>query len=383
MPKSRAAAVRPHAPKRLPQAEVYFSSVATERPDAKATLPGKLKRILQKFDLKHLSQQAWVPIKMHLGGGLGYTTIHPLLVRTVVEAVKAAGGRPFVVDAHFQAVADAAQRGYTGETLGCPIVGAGGPYESHIVTRPLGYRTLDEIRVLGAIWDAPCLINLSHVKGHGDCGYGGACKNIAMGCIDGTSRAKIHALEGGIEWISEKCVFCGRCVKACDTGAITIEHSRKKKLDIFFHHCRFCRHCISACPKKALVMRESDGFRHFQEGMALTTKTVLDSFDRSRVLHINVLTNITMLCDCWGISTPSVVPDIGIVASHDIVAIETASLRLIKADRFIPGSLIGGRKLVKGEHLFEQIHGKDPYIQVRALERHGTGTARYRLIEVT
>ena len=381
MPKSRAAAVRPQAPKRLPQAEVYFSSVATERPDAKATLPGKLKRILQKFDLKHLSQQAWVPIKMHLGGGLGYTTIHPLLVRTVVEAVKAAGGRPFVVDAHFQAVADAAQRGYTGETLGCPIVGAGGPYESHIVTRPLGYRTLDEIRVLGAIWDAPCLINLSHVKGHGDCGYGGACKNIAMGCIDGTSRAKIHALEGGIEWISEKCVFCGRCVKACDTGAISLD-KKKKAIQFFWHDCRFCAHCVAACPCKALVIGAPGGFRRFQKGMAVTTKIILDSIDPQRVLHINLLTNISMLCDCWGLSSPNIVPDIGVMASRDMVAIETATLKAIEARHFIPGSLIGNRRLMKGRHLFEQIHGKDPFLQIKALERHGVGLSRYRLIDV-
>lgn len=377
----------PAQPRRKPGAPsaacpvVRFVSVATQRPEADATLPAKFQRLLKTFDLKHLSQGAWVPIKMHLGGGLGYTTIHPLLVRTVVQAVKEAGGRPFVVDGYFDAVNESAARGYTSETLGCPIVAAGGPYASHVIRLKAGLKSLDEIAVFGAIHDAPCLINLSHVKGHGACGYGGACKNIAMGCVDGPTRAKIHALEGGIDWVAERCVFCGRCVEACDTGAITLD-KKKRSLEIFFHHCRFCRHCVAACPKQALVVGEKDGFRHFQEGMALTTQLILNTFEPSRVLHINVLTNITMFCDCWGMSSPSVVPDIGIMASHDMVAVETASLDAIEACRFIPGSLIGRRKLGRGRHLLEKIHGKDPFVQLRALERRGVGRADYERIDV-
>jgi uncharacterized Fe-S center protein len=360
---------------------VYFASVGVARPEGSATLPAKLQRMLAEFDLKELSQGQAVPIKMHLGGNLGYSTIHPLLVRMVVNAVKAAGGKPFVVEAGFGTVAAAADRGYTAETLGCPIVAAGGPYDTYVVEREVGFRQLDKLRIYGTIWDAPCLINLSHVKGHGACGYGGACKNIAMGCVDAKTRAKIHALEGGIDWDKNACIFCGRCVKACDSDAITLD-KKKKSLDIFFHNCRFCRHCVAACPTKALVMREESGFRYFQEGMALTTKTVLDSFKPGRVLHINVLTQITMFCDCWGITTPSLVPDIGIMASTDMVALESACLNAIKTENLIPGSLIGKKKLHKGSHLFERIHGKDPWLQVKALEAHGVGSRKHVVKEV-
>lgn len=129
-------------------------------------------------------------------------------------------------------------------------------------------------------------------------------------------------------------------------------------------------------------MSERDGFRHFQEAMALVTKTVMDSFDPSRVLHINLLTNITMVCDCWGFSSPSMVPDIGVMASQDMVALERASVDAIRVENFIPGTLIGGRDLGDGEHLLEKVHGKDPYVQIDALERRGVGTTKYKTVEV-
>ena len=362
-------------------APVYFGSVAVSQPSRAATLPAKLRRILAQFDLRRLCQGAWVPIKMHLGGGLGYTTIHPLFVRTVADALREAGGKPFVIEGGFDSVSDAAQRGYTAETLGCPIVAAGGPYERDTVPHKLGYRGLDTISIYSAIRHAPCLVNFSHVKGHGDCGYGGACKNIAMGCVDAETRARIHGLEGGIDWLREKCTLCGRCAAACDTKAITIDR-RKQELSIFFHHCRYCRHCVAACPRGALEMSDATGFQYFQEGMARVTKAVLAPFAPERVLHINLLTNITMFCDCWGMTTPSLVPDIGVMAAHDMVALESASLAAIRAENLLPGTLIGKRQLLPGRHLLEMIHGKDPYIQVRALERHGLGRSAYELIEV-
>ncbi|HOX36890.1 MAG TPA: DUF362 domain-containing protein [Candidatus Brocadiia bacterium] len=360
---------------------VLFASIKTMQPSGDATLPAKFERMLAEFDMRSMFDGNRVPIKMHLGGAVGFTTIHPRLIRIVVQAVKKAGGQPFVVDGYFDSVIHAAERGYTSETLGCPIVSAGGPLDSHVVPVRIGFRALDEVNIFGAIRDAKCMINLSHVKGHGDCGYGGACKNIAMGCVDASTRGKIHSLEGGIRWEKSKCTFCGRCVKACDTGAITLD-KKGKNVSIFFHNCRYCRHCVSACPQDALDMSDAKGFRYFQEGMALTTKAVLDSFPAGKVLHINVLTNITQLCDCWGFSTASMVPDIGIMASQDMVALETACLDAIKVEAFIPGSLIGKMQLGEGAHLLEKVHGKDPYIQVREMEKQGIGRSAYAIKEI-
>lgn len=113
--------------------------------------------------------------------------------------------------------------------------------------------------------------------------------------------------------------------------------------------------------------------------MAVCTKTVLDTFEPKNAYFINVLTAITVLCDCWGLTTPSVVPDIGILASDDIVAVERASLDAIKTENLITAGIPEGMILGDNGHLFERIHGKDPFVQVRELEHLGLGTQDYEI----
>ncbi len=358
---------------------VYFASAKVARLDGRATLPAKFTRLLEKFDLPAWVSKKTVAIKMHVGGGIGYTTIHPLFVRRLVEAVKEAGGRPFVTDGSWS-VGAAVYRGYTPETIGCPIMPAAGANERYFYRKKVNYRTLRSLEICGNTADADRLINFAHAKGHGDCGFGGSCKNLAMGCVTTRTRGDIHALEGGHTWYEERCTHCGACVEVCPTGACRFD--KDKKVTIFYHHCVYCQHCAGVCPQEAIKITDPKQYQHFQEGMALATEKVLGYFKPEEVLHINVLLNITFLCDCWGFSTMPLVPDIGIMASRDIVAIEQATLAKIKARDLNPDALPGDRQLHKGKHLFEKLHGKDPYVQIRALERRRLGSSRYTVREV-
>lgn len=358
--------------------EVLFASADVPRIEAGASLPAKFQRMLANLPLSDIVKGKSVALKMHLGGNLGYTTIHPLFVRILVQALKDAGGRVFVTDLAGD-VAGAKARGYTEEVLGAPLVATTGLFDRYYYSKPVDFKTLREIQVAGHIHDADALVCFSHVKGHGACAYGGACKNIAMGCVTGETRAQIHSLEGGLTWDPEKCIHCERCIEACRYGANRF--NEKGEYVIFYHDCRYCQHCANACPQGAITLDKAK-YRDFQEGMAICTKTVLSTFDPDRILFINVLTNITLLCDCWGFSMRPLVPDIGILASRDIVAIEEASLDLIKTENFIEGSLPEGRSLGEGNHLLEKIHGKDPYVQVAALEARGLGSRNYKLTEV-
>jgi len=359
--------------------KILFSSAQVASLEPNSTLPAKFRRQLDRHRLEELVKDKSVAIKIHFGGNVGYTTIHPLFIGFLVKAVKDAGGRPFLTDGS-PALGSARARGYTEEVIGCPVLPAAGFNEKYLYEKKVSFKTLKKLEITGQVADADVLINLSHVKGHGACGYGGACKNLAMGCVSSATRYRIHALEGGLTWHAEDCVHCRKCVEACRTGAASMGDDGK--LEIFFHNCIYCQHCVTACPKHAISINPA-GFKNFQKGMAVATREVLSFFQPKSVLHINVLLNVTMLCDCWGMSTPAIVPDIGILSSHDIVAIERASLDLIKVEDLLPSGLPKDRKLRdKGEHLFERIHGKDPFLQVELLEAEGLGTQKYELIEV-
>jgi uncharacterized Fe-S center protein len=363
---------------------VKFASVKFDRFDADATLPAKFSRLLNSVPLSEMVKGRTVAIKMHLGGNLGYTTVHPLFVRILIDALKNAGGRVFVTDVCYMendnfGVRGAKFRGYTEDILGAPIFPVTGAFDRYYYSRKVDFKTLKEIQIAGQIHDAEVLIVLSHVKGHGVCAYGGACKNIAMGCVTQKTRGDLHALEGGMSWDEEKCDHCELCIKSCRYGAN--KFSEGGKYEIFFHNCTYCQHCVEVCPNDAISFTGKK-YVDFQEGMAIATEEILGTFDRNRVYFINFLMDITALCDCWGFSTPSLVPDIGIMASDDIVAIEKASLDAIEYDDVLPNSLPEGRELREGKHLLERIWGKDPYVQVQALEKRGLGTSDFEIEEV-
>lgn len=359
-------------------ATVHFASAAFDRPEPAATLPAKLMRILARYPLAEMVKDKRVALKMHLGSDLGYSTIPPLFVRLLVQALKEAGGQVYVTDTLW-AIEGAVARGYTPEVLGAPIVPATGCADRYYYTVPVEYKTLREIQVAGEIRDADVLIDLSHVKGHGACGYGGACKNLAMGCITAKSRSDIHALQGGLAWDEGLCSHCELCVQSCRYKANRFTDEGVYEID--YETCHYCQHCANVCPQGAIAI-DAATFGDFQEGMATSTAAVLSSFAPERVLYINLLLHMTYLCDCWGFTTPALHPDVGLLVARDIVAIEQASLDLVSHENLLLLGLPKGKSIGDHGHLFERVHGKDPFVQVRALERHGLGSREYELVEV-
>lgn len=360
--------------------KVYFASAKMKALNAESSLPAKFQRMLGSLPLKDMFDGKTVAIKMHLGGHMGYSTIPPLFVKLLVSAIRAAGGRPFVTDGT-GAVPDAKTRGYTEEVIGAPVVPAAGVNERYFVTTPIGYLGLNEVQFCGEIVNADAMVVLSHGKGHGHCGFGGAIKNIGMGCVTCKSRGDIHALiDTEFEWNSAICTHCYLCRDNCPSGALTFD--KDDKLSIFLHHCRYCMHCVEACPQKAIKINE-EGVRQFQAGMAHVNKACLDTFEPNRVLFINHNCTITPFCDCWGFTSPAIVPDVGIMASTDIVAVEQASIDAIKTENYIPDTLPHPLEIrdIPG-HLLQKIHGKDPYLQCEEAEKLGLGTTRYELVEI-
>jgi uncharacterized Fe-S center protein len=361
--------------------DLFFARFIPKNMEPGNSIGAKWLRLLDQLPLAEVVAKKRTAIKMHLGGGMGFSTVHPLFVRKLVEKVRAAGASDvFVTDVPGD-VRVAMERGYTAETIGCqiiPITGTADRYCYKQAIKP-AFKTLKEVELAGEIVDAEALIDLSHVKGHGACGFGGASKNLAMGCVTGRTRGAIHALEGGLKWDKKKCTRCGKCVENCPNQAM--KFNEQKELNVFYHHCKFCQHCVLICPKHAIEMI-GGAYRDFQKGLALVTKQVLATFEPKHTYFINFLMDVTIYCDCWGMTTPALVPDIGILAGPDIVAIEQASLDLIRTEDFIPSALPPGWKLQPGDHLLERVHGKDPFVLVECLAQLKQGSRAYRLKEI-
>jgi uncharacterized Fe-S center protein len=356
--------------------EVLFSSIKIKSIEADQTLPAKFKRMINEIGLGNIVKGKRVCLKMHLGGGIGYTTIHPLFIRILVNAVKEGGAKKVIVTDGY--LHDPELRGYTKKSVGTNLTPLFGKRKK-TTTIPIGFKKLDEAQYSNIIMDYDVLLVVSHVKGHGAAGFGAAGKNIAMGCVPRVTRGKIHSLFGGIEWDESKCVHCNKCIDECPNSAN--KFNDKNKYEIFYHNCTFCQHCVLACPEGSLTTTE-DNFDDFQRGLALVTAKVMDKYGPKNILFFNFLMDITVFCDCWGISTAALVPDIGILASKDLVAIDQASLDMIKTENLNRDGLPTGRELGKGNHLFEKIHGKNPYVMSEILAEMKKGTKKYKIIEV-
>jgi uncharacterized Fe-S center protein len=357
-------------------ADILFAPVQFKSYDPEETLPRRFARLIDAMELQDAVEGKWTAIKMHLGREIGYTTIHPLFVKILADKLKAYGAKPFITD---QETEGARVRGYTEEYLGVPIVPACGVIGKYLYEQNVDFRSLRNVDIGGYIHDAEVMIDLSHVKGHGACGYGGACKNIAMGCVTDRTRHQIHALEGGLVWNEGVCSHCGACITSCNHHANSFNDDGQ--YEVFWHNCTTCQHCVKVCPTGAISL-DAHNYADFQTGMALATKTVVDTFEPGHVFYINFLTNITVVCDCWGMSTPSLVPDIGVMASSDLVAVERACLDAVKVENLIMDGIPQGLPLGETGHLFERIHGKNPFVQLDQLEKLGLGTQEYEIVNI-
>jgi uncharacterized Fe-S center protein len=373
--------------------KVYFGSIQPGRDALFASLGAKLDKLIDLLDFSTIDKGDKVAVKMHLGYYDGCQTVPVFFVRRIVRAVKKVGGYPFITD-NPTSVYNAVDRGYTPETCGCPLMPATGIKDRYTYPVKIGYRGVDVLDMSGVLHDADVLIDLAHSKGHGNCGYAGAVKNIAIGGYSAESRwHRIHGVEDSFPWWKpDKCSpeHAQRLVEACPYRALSYD-AKKHQLSIEWFRCQNanCLECLKLDKKVHCLDIRPEAFAAFQELMVLTAKQILSGYEETKRFFLNVALQITPDCDCLGIIQPCVVPDIGILASHDIVAIEQATLDLIQEAGLIERSIPPyfkhtNRDSAAKVHPFTRLWGtmKNPYYITEYGEKHGLGTRKYELVEV-
>jgi uncharacterized Fe-S center protein len=367
---------------------VYFGSARQARLEAKETLPAKLDLILERLQLRERVKDERVLIKMHTANNIGYSTIHPVFVRKVVQAVQDGGGRPFVADVTWDALG-AEQRGYSAEVLGCPVYPIGGPDEKYYYEHERPYKSIQSWKVAGFAQDATFLVNFAHVKGHPTNGFGAAIKNLALGCMAGPTRGQMHdVMHYDPYWFPEHCpdpaAAIPRIAASCPFEAIVEDRDRPGTMHLHIEQCNQCGRCLKAAPPGSLKIDQAN-FHSFMEACAIAVSEVMSTFAAGKAVHLNLATQMTPVCDCFGFTTLPILPDAGVFGSDDIVAVEQATLDVIAGTSLIEENLPLAMEVHSREgHPFRQLHGplKDPYMTTEYAERYGLGSRDYELVDV-
>jgi len=366
---------------------VFFGSPRQARLEAKETLPAKLDLILERLKLRERVKDETVVIKMHTGNNIGYSTVHPVFVRKVVQAVREGGGRPYIADVTWDAKG-AEERGYSSETLGCPVYAAAGPDDKYFYEHERPFKNIQKWRVAGLIQDATFLVNLAHAKGHPSCGYGGVFKNLALGCMAGPTRSAMHdAMQFVRYWFPDKCpdeAARKSVIASCPHAALVEDKKDPRELHLHPEQCNQCGRCLKVAPPGSLKI-DKVNFHAFQEALAISTSLSLGTFAPGKAAHIIIANQMTPVCDCFGFTSMPILPDAGIFGSDDIVALEQAVLDAIGRLRLIEENIPTSMEVHTREgHPFRWLHGpyKDPYLVVEYGEKLGLGTRKYELVDV-
>lgn len=367
--------------------KVYYGSPRQARLEAKETLPAKLDLILEHLCLRERVRDETVAIKMHTGDDICYSTVHPVFVRRVVKAVKEGGGRPFVTDLN-RDVKGAVARGYAFETIGCPVYPAAGPDEKHFYEHAHSFKSMRSWKVAGLIEDASFLINLAHAKGHPSCSYGGAFKNLALGCVVGETRSAMHdVVHFDRYWFADLCPDAAmrkRIVEACPHAAIVEDKDKPGELHLHVEPCNQCGRCLKVAPPGSLKI-QAQNFHAFQEACAISVWITLSTFAPGKATHLCLATHMTPVCDCFGFTGMPILPDAGVFGSDDIVALDQAVLDMTGRSPLIEENLPASMEVhTRQGHPLQWIHGplKDPYMVTEYGERLGLGSRRYELVDV-
>lgn len=365
--------------------KVFFGELRCRDPGHNA-----VSRIRQLFESAGFSSictgHALTAIKLHFGetGNDGY--INPVYVRQVVDKVKEHGGKPFITDSNtlylgsrsnaVDHLTTAIEHGFAYAVVGAPLIIADGLSGTHYQEVEIQKKHFRQVRISGDIHTAKGMIVLSHFKGHEVAGFGGAIKNLAMGCAPPAGKQDQHsarpmALEG-------TCVGCGTCIPVCPTSAISLEGGISS---IDHERCIGCFSCMTACPEKAIDLDWETGIPEFVERMVEYAYGAAMHIP-GRTGYMNFLVRITPDCDCVPWSDTPIVPDIGFLASTDPVAIDAASIDLVNRQKGFENSVLQSQYQPGGDK-FRGVHPHtDGRLQLRYAEEIGLGTASYELVKI-
>ena len=381
----------------MEKSKVYFTDFRTYY--GGPSLPQKLKKLIQEAGIGNIDFEGKiVAIKMHFGELGNMAHLRPQYVKAVVDVIKKLGGKPFLTDCNTLYVGSrknalehlecAWENGFSPLSTGCPIIIADGIKGTDDVDVPVvGGEYCKTAKIGRAVMDADIFISLSHFKGHEDAGFGGCLKNIGMGCGSRAGKADMH--NQGKPTINQNlCRGCKSCQKICANNGLSY-NEETHKMSINRDNCLGCGRCLGVCNFDAISFSDNNAVSVLTAKIAEYTKAVIDGRDN---FHINIICDVSPYCDCHAENDAPILPDIGMFASFDPIALDQACVDACLAQTPYENSQLGDnmRKPEFEDHKFHEHHDhfknsnpeSDWRNQLEHGEKIGLGSREYELVEI-
>ena len=373
----------------MSKSKVYFTDFRTRCNGE--TMPDKLKRLIKTAGIANIDMDGkFVAIKMHFGELGNVSFLRPNYARALVDVIKELGGKPYLTDCNtlypgyrknaIEHLYCAWENGFTPLTVGCPIIIGDGLKGTDDVNVKVDGEYIKEAKIGRAVMDGDIFISLSHFKGHEETGFGGAIKNIGMGCGSRAGKAEMHNYDKP-EIDQSLCRGCKSCLKECANNGLTYDET-KHKMSINPNTCLGCGRCLGACNFDAIAFTKANTVDVLDAKMAEYTKAVIDGREN---FHISLIVDVSPYCDCHSENDAPILPDVGMFASFDPVALDQACVDACLKQTPIRNSLLGDNMNSEGfvdkhDHFRNSIPESDWRNQLAHAEKIGLGSRDYELV---
>jgi len=357
----------------MQQSKVFF--VSTKDGENANQINNKLAKLIASFKpFQKIKKDKLVAIKLHFGEEENTGFVNPDFVKTIVGEIRKQSARVFLTDTNalykgsrtntIDHLGLAYRHGFIPDKVGAPVIIADGVKSDEDQEVKINGDLIKTAYVATAISKSDAIVAISHFKGHIMTGFGGAIKNLGMGCASRRGKLAQHGGIAPVVW-EQKCVACGACIENCPVDAIQYVD---KKAKINPKICIGCASCIAICPVGAIDVAWAKGADTIQQKIAEYAKATVRGKEDNQI-YFNFAVKITKECDCLAKDDPKICSDIGIFASFDPVAIDQACVDKING--------------VSGGDIFRQQHpDRDWHKQLEHAEKIGLGNRVYEFIEV-
>ena len=370
--------------------KVYWSDF---RASSGNNLLQKLQKLTMAAGLAQMNlDKRFVAIKIHFGepGNLAY--LRPNYAKAVVDLIKNKGGIPFLTDCNtlyagrrkhaLEHLEAAYENGFNPFSCGCHIIIADGiKGTDDIEVEVENGEYIKTAKIGRAIMDADIIISFNHFKGHESTGFGGAIKNLGMGCGSRAGKMEQHC-NGQPRVNTDKCIGCHLCSRACAHGAISYDENNKASIDTKI--CVGCGRCIGNCSHNAISNINWSADDDLNLRMAEYAKAVTQNRPQ---LHISLVMDVSPFCDCHSENDAPIIPDVGMFASVDPVALDRACADACNKMPIMEESLLGEKtKECHCDCHHDHFHMVSPNTNWKVCLEHaekiGLGTQNYELIKL-